>query len=114
MRVCEHPAARHGSGWRFNMPTIRKHLQDIERKVDACLILLRVATTHDDFVYSRHNKSNLWLAAIAEAEKIANSSERSAVNFHREGEFFVLPNGVRVPRKVASETEEIGSPTTLE
>ena len=56
------------------MPGILKRLDDIERKLDACLVLLEKATTHDDFVYGLSNKSERWISAMKKAEAIAHES----------------------------------------
>jgi sugar phosphate isomerase/epimerase len=66
------------------MPGILKRLDEIERKLDACLVLLKMATTHDDFIYRLDDKSERWIRAMKEAGKIANASIASVIRFHQE------------------------------
>ena len=47
-------------------------LGQLERKIDACLILLLKLTTQDNFVYTLHDKSEMWVNAMREAEKQAS------------------------------------------
>ena len=54
------------------MASIRNRLQAIKRKLDACLVFLQMATTHDDFVYSLTNKSARWLTALKAAQRVTN------------------------------------------
>jgi len=63
---------------------IHNRLDKIERKLDACLVLLRMVTSHGDFTYTLTNKSERWITAIREAEKIANSSIDAAVGCHQD------------------------------
>lgn len=66
------------------MPEILKRLDEIEKKLDACLVLLKMATTHDGFVYTLSNKSARWIKAMKEAGKIANASIDFVIGFHQE------------------------------
>jgi len=92
------------------MAGILKRLESIERKLDACLVFLRIITTHDDFVYSHDDKSERWLMAIAEARKIANGAGDDVVDFHRDGMWSENLHGLRVRRRPASEMGEKLSP----
>ncbi len=49
-----------------------ERLSRLEEKVDACLVLLAKATTHDDFVYTHSDKSESWNAAMRWADSVAN------------------------------------------
>ncbi len=51
-----------------------ERLSRIEEKVDACLILLLKATTHDDFVYTHSDKSEPWNAAMRWADSVATKA----------------------------------------
>ncbi len=45
----------------------------IEEKLDACLILLKKATTHDSFMYSLDDKTSEWIKAMRKADHLASA-----------------------------------------
>jgi hypothetical protein len=51
-----------------------ERLDAIEKKLDACLVLLKIAVTHDGFSYTLTNKSDLWINAIRNARKVATDA----------------------------------------
>lgn len=63
---------------------ILKRLDNVEAKLDACLVLLKMAVTHDDFVYRLDDKSERWIAAIQAARNQASRAAVSLVTGHRE------------------------------
>ena len=44
----------------------------LESKVDACLILLQILVTSDEFEYTLSNKSPQWIRAMKEARAVAS------------------------------------------
>lgn len=61
-----------------------QRLSTIEEKLDACLVLLKVATTHDSFIYSFKNRSARFVNAIMAAQGIASHSVTSVAERHPE------------------------------
>lgn len=61
-------------------------LDALEEKIDACLVLLRMATSHDVFRYTFSDKSPLWTRAIRGAEVIVSRVIDRVALVHREYE----------------------------
>src|ERR1035438_3262314 len=45
--------------------------EQLEEKLDACLVLLGVLTAQDRFAYSLNDKSEVWIKAMLEARSLA-------------------------------------------
>jgi hypothetical protein len=54
------------------MSDLEDRLDVIEEKLDACLILLKKATTHDSFTYSLNDKTVEWISAMRRADHLAS------------------------------------------
>ena len=63
---------------------VLKRLEVLEQKLDACLILLQMATTHDDFTYTLSDKSERWRQAMKGAGIVASRAEDSVIKAHQE------------------------------
>lgn len=69
-------------------------LDALEEKIDACLVLLRMATTHDSFGYCLSDKSPAWTRAIRGAEVIVSRVIDRVGLIHREYERAIQTGGV--------------------
>lgn len=63
-----------------------ERLDALEEKIDACLVLLRMATSHDVFRYTFSDKSPLWTRAMRGAEVIVSRVIDRVALVHREYE----------------------------
>ena len=59
-----------------------QRLESVEEKLDACLVILRMITTADDFTYTLSNKSEYWVKRIEKAEAVALRAADSLIERH--------------------------------
>ncbi len=78
------------------MSTEAERLDRLEEKLDACLVLLQMATTHDAFVYTLSDKSQHWINAMHGASIVASRGEASAIAAHQEYVSAHRPEGSRL------------------
>jgi hypothetical protein len=74
----------------------KERLEQLEEKIDACLVLLRMATSHDVFRYTLSDKSPLWTRAMRGAEVIVSRVIDRVALVHREYEKALQSGEVRL------------------
>ena len=74
------------------MSDLEDRLAVIEEKLDACLVLLKKATTHDSFTYSLDDKTAEWITAMRKADLLASRVALSSAKQHRDSNLEFLPN----------------------
>lgn len=62
---------------------VNERFDRIEEKLDACLVLLKKATSHDTFRYFLHDKSEGWIMAMRGADLLASRVTLSSANRHQ-------------------------------
>lgn len=70
-------------------------LDALEEKIDACLVLLRVATSHDKFAYTLSDKSPLWDRAIHGAQVVVSHVTERVASIYQEYQKVVETEGLR-------------------
>lgn len=63
---------------------ILDRFSELEAKLDACLVLLKMATTHDEFRYNFKNRSARFVNAVMAAQGIASRATTSVAARHPE------------------------------
>lgn len=58
----------------IRMGGVLRRIEELDEKLDACLVLLKMIITHDDFVYTLSNKSEQWVKTMTAAEVTANTA----------------------------------------